>query len=484
MISLSNATLGAVPPGIRVPGYDRAGLRTGIVHIGVGNFHRVHQAVAIETLLEAGRGDGWAICGVGIVVGDAGRAKAATFKRQDCLYGVTELAGDGSSTTRVIGAMADYLYAPDDEEAVLSRLASADTHIVSLTITEGGYDLDKILQEDSGAGRRGAFGFIVDGLERRRQAGLHPFTVMSCDNLRSNGDTSRRIVLALAARRSPELARWIGETGAFPNSMVDRIAPAVSDEDRRMLAGSTGIDDGAPALCEVYTNWVMQDQFCDGRPPFEEAGVSLRPDVADFEAVKGRLSNAAHMMLAYPGLLMGYRLVSEAMAEPLLDRLLKAFWRLDSIALVKAPPGLSPERFTAQVIERFANRGIKDTLARVAGDGASKIVVFHAKTIRQLIEGGRPLDREAFLIACFARYLAGRDDKGKPFPVFEPQLTEADWALIRDTDPAAVLRISPFAELGIAENGAFEAAFRHRAMRLAELGTPRALTEMLEADPV
>ena len=296
-------------------------------------------------------------------------------------------------------------------------------------------------------------------------------------------DTSRRIVLALAARRSAELARWIGETGAFPNSMVDRIAPAVSDEDRRSLAGSTGIDDGAPALCEVYTNWVMQDQFCDGRPRFEEAGVSLRPDVADFEAVKGRLSNAAHMMLAYPGLLMGHRLVNEAIAEPLLERLLNAFWTLDAIPLVKAPPGLSPERFTAQVIERFANLGIKDTLARVAGDGAAKIVVFHAKTIRQLVEGGRPLDREAFLIACFARYLAGRGDDGKAFPVFEPGITEADWVLIRGADPAAVLGISPFAELGLAGSPAFETSFRHQAKRLAELGTRGALAEMLDAVP-
>jgi mannitol 2-dehydrogenase/sorbose reductase len=480
MIELSDRTLDRLPPKVQVPKYGRRNLRAGIVHIGVGNFHRVHQAVAIDTCLEEPGHEAWAICGVGILANEAGQAKAAAFDRQNGLYTVTEFADDGSATVRVIGAIIDYLHAPADPEAALRRLSSAQTHIVSLTITEGGYDLDEAIAERATDGvPRTAFDYIVEALDRRRRQGLPPFTVMSCDNLRSNGDTTRKVTLALAQLKDTALAAWIDKNGAFPNSMVDRIAPRVTEADRQSLNAFSGIDDAFPASCETYTNWVMEDRFCDGRPPFERLGVSLRDDVAAFVAVKGRLSNAAHMLLCYPAILLGYRLVNEAMRDPRLVKLLRDFWTIDAIPLVTAPPGLSPQKFTDQVIERFANLGINDQLLRVAHDGASKIVVFQSKNIVELIAAGKPLDRVAFLLACFARYLSGRDDQSTPFKVDEPQLNADDWKLVSSGEAFAALQLRPFAELQLMSSPAFRERFEYFMDRLIRNGASRTLSELV-----
>ena len=484
MTKLADASLASLPASVAVPKFDRHHLLPGIVHIGVGNFHRVHQAVVIGALLEEPGNEAWGICGVGILDGEAARAKAAAFKAQDCLYTVTEFAADGSAIVAVVTSMIDYLHAPSDPEAVLARLASPQTHIVSLTITEGGYDAGKAVAEAGQPGSpRSAFDYIVEGLDRRRRAQLPPFTVMSCDNLRSNGDSARAVTLALANGRDPALASWIDRHGAFPNSMVDRIAPRVSEEERLSLNARSGIDDALPAICETYTNWVMEDRFCDGRPPFERAGVSLRDDVAAFVAVKGRLSNAAHMLLCYPALLLGYRLVNVAMQDARLEKLLRDFWTLDAIPLVTPPPGLSPQAFTNQVVERFANLGINDQLLRVAHDGVSKILVFHAKNIADLIAAGKPLDRIAFMFACFAHYLRGHDDASRPFPVDEPRLGAADWALLESADPLAVLKLAPFAELRLMESAAFRDAYAAAASALAGKGTSSVLTDLVGSAP-
>jgi mannitol-1-phosphate/altronate dehydrogenase len=302
---------------------------------------------------------------------------------------------------------------------------------------------------------------------------------MSCDNLRGNGDTARRAVLAVAERHGRDLLDTIAEAVAFPNSMVDRIAPAISKADRQAINAASGIDDALPATCESYTSWVMEDRFCDGRPPFERAGVQLRDDVAAFVAVKGRLSNAAHMLMCYPSLLMGERLVNKAMADPRITQLLQAFWTIDAIPLIEAPPGLSPQRFTAEVIERFANPGINDQLLRVAGDGASKIEVFHGKTIQELIEGSRPLDREAFLLACYVRYLGGRDDLDAAYPVHEPALEESDRRLFGSTNPADGLALSLMRRVGADRSEAFRAAFTKTFDHICRHGVSSALDAIL-----
>jgi mannitol-1-phosphate/altronate dehydrogenase len=490
MVELRNDRLGSIRPEVRVPGYDRSQIRPGIVHLGVGNFHRVHQATVVDQCLHVPGHREWAISGVGLTNGVAAREKAAAYRTQDNLYTVTELRSDMSMVTEVIGAMVEYLHAPQNPGAVLERLADPGTRIVSLTITEGGYNIDEksgefrldsvdVVHDLSGAPPRTAFGFIVLALRARREAGLKPFTVLSCDNLRSNGNTARHAIVSFARALSPDLASWIEENGAFPNSMVDRIAPKVLAEDRQRLNASSGINDRLPASCESYTKWVIEDRFSAGRPELELGGVEFRNDVAAFEAVKGRLSNAAHMMMCFPSLLMGHRLVHTGMGEAQIVRLLQNFWDLDVFPLVTPPIGFPVHAFTQQVLERFSNPAIRDQLLRVAHDGAAKIMVFHAKTIRELVNNGGDLTREAFLLASFTRYLGGVDDLGNHFEVNEPQFNDNDWSKLKSNDPTALLQTVPFHSLELDHCPRFRELYLGLKHKLASDGTGRALASIL-----
>jgi mannitol-1-phosphate/altronate dehydrogenase len=487
---LRSETLASFGPNVARPTYDRSRLKPGIVHFGVGNFHRVHEALVIETCLHHPGHEEWAISGVGLLDGPASRAKAEAYRRQDNLYTVTELTSPTPRETQIVGAMVEYLHAPADPEAVLRRLADPLTRIVSLTITEGGYNIDEasgefrldtadVASDLAGGTPKTVFGYIVAGLARRRAAGLPPFTVMSCDNLQRNGDTSRKAVVGYANAVDPDLARWIEANGAFPNSMVDRIAPQVPEEDRKRIVAATGVDDLIPATCETYTKWVVEDRFCAGRPRLELGDVVLSDEVGAYVAVKGRLSNAAHMLMCYPSLLMGARFVDEGMRDARIPRLLRNFWELDARRLVEPPAGYDVGVFTDKVIERFANPAIKDTLLRVAGDGASKINVFHGKTIGQLIAAKADLTREAFLLACFGRYLGGVDDRGVAYETFEPQIGEDDRRKVRAGGPMAVLGIAALRGLGLSDSPAFVEIYQALSKRLADEGTAATLDAIL-----
>lgn len=489
MIALSDATLSHLPASVAVPHYDRRALRVGIVHVGVGNFHRTHQALYVDDYLHHLGNDAWGICGVGLTDGSAARDKAAAYKAQDGLYTVTEFSPDGEGRTRVIGAMIAYLHAPADPGAVLTRLAHPDTRIVTLTITEGGYNLDErtgkflldtpdVAHDLAGGIPRSIFGFLVAGLDRRRAAGRPGFTVASCDNLRGNGDTTRKAVAAFARARDPALADWIEREVDFPNSMVDRIAPQVPAVERARLNAGSGVDDLVPAKAESFNQWVVEDRFRQGRPPLETVGVAFRDDVAAYVAVKGRMINACHMLLAYPSVLMGKRLVHEGMRDPRIVALLTAFLDRDVIPYVEPPPGLDLGSYKAMIIARFSNPAIGDQLLRVAGDGAAKLPIFHGRTIAALMAAGADLRREAFLLACYGRYLRGYDDTGAAFAVFEPGLTADDWAAAR-AEPAGVLRSAPFAGLGLAGHPAFRPAFDRTAADIARDGVSATLDALL-----
>ncbi len=350
MIELNASTLSQLGPKVRVPGYDRKGLRGGIVHFGVGNFHRIHQAYYIDACLHQPGNEAWGIVGVGLLDGPASRAKAEAYKAQDNLYTITEFALDGTGHPRVIGAMIEYLHAPADPEAVLARLAHPDTKIVTLTITEGGYNIDEatgrfmletpdVAADLAGGAPKTAFGFIVEGLARRRAAGLPAFTVASCDNLRGSGDTTRKAILGFAEARDPALAAWIAANVDFPNSMVDRLAPQVPEEQRVALNALSGVADRLPVPTEAFTQWVVEDRFRHGRPPLETVGVEFRDDVAEWLAFKGRIVNGSHVLLAYPALLMGYRIVADALTDPLLVRLVETLPRPRREAQRRGPFG-------------------------------------------------------------------------------------------------------------------------------------------------
>lgn len=463
MKKLSQKSLASLGAAIAVPAYDRSAVRPGIVHFGLGNFHRVHQAVYVDGCLHQPGNEGWGICGVELIDVPATRAKAQSYRNQDCLYTVTEYAPDGSAATRVIGAMVDYLHAPDDPEAVLARLVHADTRIVSLTITEGGYNLDEttglfkldtpeVAADLAGGPPRTAFGFIVEALRRRREQGTGPFTVMSCDNLRHNGGTARKAIVSFARARDAGLAAWIDAEVDFPNSMVDRIAPQIPPEVKERLNQRSGIDDAVPALGETFSQWVLEDDFRAGRPPFEAVGVEMRNDVPAFEFMKGRMLNAAHILLAVPGILIGHRIVHEALGDQRLYRLLDNFLDRDAIPRIEGPQGVSLENYKKAVLERFSNPAINDQLLRIAFDTTAKIPVFHSRTLEMLLADGGDLRREAFFLACFGAYLNGRDDNGQSFDVVEPRLSEQDWELVRGGNPIDLLRTSPFAKLGLADH--------------------------------
>lgn len=483
------ALKGPISGALARPGYDRQAVSIGIAHIGVGNFHRAHQALYIDRCLHDPAQHGWGICGIGLGGGAASRAKAKALIDQDCLYTLTESAPDGSIETRLIGAIKDYHLAPDNPGAVLDVLSDPAIRIVSLTITEGGYNIDPssgAFQLDTPDVRhdlahpatpRTAFGFIVEALDRRRQAGTRPFTVLSCDNQRGNGDVARHAVLGFALARDADLAEWIAAHVSFPNSMVDRIAPGVTEEDSKAVTARTGFHDAAPVAAEAFTQWVVEDNFCNGRPDLGAVGVELHEDVAPFEAMKGRLLNASHMMLAFPGLLAGYRLADEAMGNARLHDLLRSFMDEDVLPIIEGPQGVSLEAYRDEVLRRFSNPAVGDQLLRIASDGASKIPTFLSATLTTAIGQGRDLSRLAFVLACFARYFAGVDDQGQPFSPVEPNLP----ASIRDDiagDPFALLTASPLAPLRLDQSEAFMHAFRRALSLLADHGALGALERL------
>ena len=286
MAQLSSASLNEVASGVSTPKYDRANLTTGIVHFGVGGFHRAHMAMAVDRLLNAGLATNWAICGVGLLEHD--RRMRDVMQSQDCLFTLMLKHPDGHRETSVIGSIVEYIFAPDDPNALLEKLASPETRIVSLTITEGGYNFDRVTGEfmadtpaiaadlEPGALPATAFGYITEALRLRRDRGLAPFTVLSCDNIQANGDVAKRMFIAFAKLKDAELGDWIESRVRFPNSMVDRITPVTTAEDIEEIAGVLGLEDAWPVVAEPFFQWVIEDDFNQGRPPFEKAGVQDR----------------------------------------------------------------------------------------------------------------------------------------------------------------------------------------------------------------
>ncbi|QPZ38197.1 mannitol dehydrogenase family protein [Paramicrobacterium chengjingii] len=419
--TLSSATLDALDPRIAVPQYDRATVSVGVVHLGVGGFHRAHQAVVMDDLLASGQSE-WGICGVGLLDGDVRMRDA--LRTQDTLYTHVTRAADGRTDVRVIGSIVEYLFAPEERELVLRRLTDPATRVVSLTVTEGGY-----LQSHA-TGRfdpeaaavvadlaspevpSGAFGYIVEALRLRRDRGIRPFTVMSCDNIRANGDVARSAALGYASLRSPDLAEWIADNVSFPNSMVDRITPATSTEVHEVLRSEYGLDDAWPVASEDYFQWVLEDDFCNARPPYEDARVEVVRDVVPFELMKLRMLNASHQILAYLGSVAGYRLVHEAAADEALRHVLRHFWLNEAIPTLTPIPGVNFVDYAESLLSRYANPHVRDTLERLATDASNRIPVFVLPIVADCLTGGLPPTVGALTVATWEKYVRGIDDNG------------------------------------------------------------------------
>lgn len=453
---ISRETLRHLPQNVAGPAYDPSDVTPGIVHFGVGNFFRAHLAVYVDKVMGKTGGRDWGIIGVSLTPGASSASKAHSFNAQSGLYTLTEAAPDGTETCRIIGAMCAYLHAPEKPDDVLAALAAPSTRIISMTITEGGYNIDEmtgLFRLDAPAIRqdltdphhpKSFFGYVVEGLARRRDAGGTGVTVLSCDNLRHNGDVTRKAILSFAEARDAGLARWIAEHVTFPNAMVDRITPSMDDATKQRLNKASGLEDDMPLIAESFTQWVVEDRFAAGRPRFEEVGAQLVDDVIPHENLKLRILNASHILLAFTGLLSGYETIDEALADDALRNVVTRFLNEYVLTDIEAPANVDPEAYKETALERFSNSAMGDQNVRVGGDGASKIQVFWTETMRRRLRKKLPVDILAFGAASWLEALKGKGENGKSYQPFEPSLTEDDWARIRSDDFAVASELSAF----------------------------------------
>ena len=415
-----------LPARIARPDYDRSGLTPGIVHVGVGNFHRAHQAVYFDDLLARGDAREWAIVGAGVRAPDA--AMRTRLAPQDWLSTVVERE-PGASRARIVGAMIDFAPLTSGHVTLIRAMSDPRIRIVSLTVTEGGYPIDPAtgifdaedprMRADARTPERPAsvFGAILAALRARRAAGVAPFTVMSCDNLPGNGQVTRNAVVGLACMSDPVFADWIDGNVAFPDSMVDRITPATTERERELLRNEFGVDDDAPVFCEPFRQWVLADRFSAGRPALEEVGVTLTSDVAAHETMKIRILNGGHAAIAYLSALLGLGRVHEAMAHPLVSGFLDRLEHREIVPMVPPVPEIDPAPYFAQTAARFANPEIGDTIARLCLDGSNRQPKFILPSIRERLERGLPVDLLALEVALWCRYCAGTGERGEPLHV-------------------------------------------------------------------
>jgi mannitol 2-dehydrogenase len=490
-VPLSAATLHDLDPSVGVPVYGRSALTVGMVHFGVGGFHRAHQAMYIDRLMNQGEALDWAICGVGVLPSDVAMRDA--LAAQDGLYTLVIKHADGKLEPRVIGSIVRYLHAPDDAEAVLAVLTAESTRIVSLTVTEGGYNVDPVTGQfdtgnagvvrDAHGGQPPAtvFGLVVEALRRRRTEGVAPFTVMSCDNIPGNGDLAKAMFAAYADMLDPALAAWIRSSVAFPNSMVDRITPVTTESDRAMLLDQFGVVDRWPVVCEDFTQWVLQENFPTGRPAWENAGVQLVDDVEPYELMKLRLLNASHQAMAYVGYLSGHRFAHEAATDPAIVEFLAGYMDDEGTPTLPEVPGVDLADYKRSLIERFANPQVRDTIARLCAESSDRIPKWLLPVVRENLATGGEIRRSAAVVASWARYDEGVDEQGEPIVVVDrlrDELVEIA-AQQRQRPLAFIENQALFGDL--AQNETFADAFRHALDLFHEQGAHRTVELLNEA---
>ncbi len=478
-VKLSFANLGAVKATAAIPAYDRASLSAGIVHFGVGNFHRAHQAIYLDDLFNTGKDLDWAIIGAGVLPSD--EAMRAKLAEQDFLTTVVE-QDNNKSAARVTAPMIDYLR-PGNAAATVAQLADPAIRIVSLTITEGGYFINPasgvfdpkhpaiVADSQNPSDPKTVFGLIIAGLKARKDKGLVPFTVMSCDNIPGNGEVTHAAVSGLARLSDPELADWIEENVAFPNGMVDRITPATGPREVGIAADDYGIDDNWPVFCEEFKQWVLEDHFPAGRPALETVGVQFVPDVAPYEHMKIRILNGGHAAIAYPAALLDIHFVHEAMEDADIRAFLIKLEQEEILPVVPPVPGIDLGIYLGTIVSRFSNPKIGDTIPRLAQDGSNRQPKFILPTTADRLRRGEGIAGLALVTALWCRYLGGRSDAGS--------LIDVKDAMGEVLKPAALLALekpeqflglgSIFGELGASP--IFRGRFQRALHSIAQNGT-------------
>ena len=492
---LNNQTLERLPATVIKPDYDRTELTPGIIHLGIGAFHRAHQAWYTEQAVASGAMD-WGILGASL--------RSPTVRNQlapqDYLYSVVEKDNAGEKV-RVVGCVQDVYVAPEDPRALLDAMGRAEIRIVSLTITEKGYCHDPAtgalnlqhpdIQHDlaNPGSPKTALGFIVYALRERMQKGLPGFTLLSCDNLPSNGKLLRDVVGEFAAQVDPQLANWVHDNTRSPCTMIDRIVPATTDADRDALQKQLGMRDNAAVMAEPFSQWVIEDDFLYGRPDWDSVGASFVEDVEAYELIKLRLLNGCHSLLAYSGYLAGFETIADVMNEPAFASLARRFLNEEASAAVVAPQGFDIEHYQQQLLERFSNRALRHRTWQIAMDGSQKIPQRWLGTLRHQLASGDSIELLSLALACWIRYVSAHDDAGKLIEVSDPLAAELRslWSRNLASGHAAVadafLRFTPVFGNDLHSSERLQQALSTWLQSLGKCGVRGTLRMQMEASP-
>ncbi len=484
---LSLATLDEAAKTAAIPAYDRASLKAGIVHFGVGNFHRAHQAIYLDDLFNAGSDHDWAIIGAGVLPSDA--AMRDKLAAQDFLTTVVE-QDNNRTAARVTAPMIDILPV-GEPDVIIAKLADPEIRIVSMTITEGGYFIDAsgkfnpahpaiAADGQNPSAPKTVFGLIVAGLKARKDKGIAPFTVMSCDNIPHNGVVTTNAVVGTAKLSDPAFANWIKANVSFPNGMVDRITPATSQREIDFLKENFDIEDNWPVYCEEFKQWVLEDKFPMGRPALEKVGVTFVPDVTPYEHMKIRILNGGHAAIAYPAALMDIHFVHESMENDLIRAFLAKLENEEIIPIVPPVPDTSLADYFKLIERRFLNPKIADTIPRLAQDGSNRQPKFILPSTLDNLSQGRDVVGLALVSALWCRYFFGKSDSGKEIVFNDASADRLHEAAVKaKDDPAAFLVFDDiFGE--VAKSDVFRKRFAHALKTLWEKGTKETLQLYLD----
>lgn len=434
-IQLNQQNLPSIATKISCPTYDKNAMQTGIVHIGVGGFHRSHQAYYIHQLLEKHQAPNWGICGIGLREGD--RRINYILKEQDFFYSLITQYADGNIDCEIIGALIDFIFAIESPNEAIKKMAHPDTKIVSLTITEGGYnfnpstgdfifetpDIQHDLQHPDHP--KTVFGFLTAALRKRRDKGLPAFTILSCDNIQHNGEVARKMLLSFTQRQNPSLSDWIAKEVKFPNSMVDRITPVTTTTAIEFLQKKYNLNDQWPVVCEPFIQWVIEDNFSNGRPPLEKLGVQFVADVSPYEKMKIRLLNAGHSVLGIPGAIHGHSTINACMEDEVFARFMRQFMDKEVSPLLGEIEGIDLPKYKDQLAERFANPNIKDGVSRICAESSAKLPKFLIPTIEENLAKGGSIKYGTFILAAWCYYSDKRVDlKNNPLEIIDARKAE------------------------------------------------------------
>lgn len=449
---LNSENLSYISERITVPQYDRTTIKTGIVHVGIGGFHRSHEAFYTDQLLEDPDNKDWGICGIALL--DFDSRIYNTLNEQDGLYTLIVKELDGRHTNRIIGSIVEYLYAPENPIAVIEKMASPEVKIISLTITEGGYNYNEatkafdfnnpLIQHDLEFPNapKTIFGYITQALKLRQSRGLKGLTVQSCDNIQGNGHMTKTMVLSYIGKAEPDLVDWIESNVSFPNAMVDRITPATAPLDIVNLIKTDGVHDAWPVVCEPFKQWVIEDDFIAGRPAWETVGAQFVDNVEPYEKMKLSLLNAGHSVLGILGALIGYNTIDQSVSNPNIATFLHNYMDVEVTPTLGDLEGIDLGNYKTSLLERFGNINIKDQIDRICSESSAKFPIFILPTINAQLEDKGDITNAAFVVAAWAIYSLGKDEKGNTLIIkdaMQPVLSAK--ALESTKNPEAFLEI-------------------------------------------